>query len=531
MINFPRDVSHSGKALMALLALLCFMWQVSQSIATGSFGSALLLGAVIAALGVAGKILSDWRSGVYFFLTWLLFEDLIRKYMGNNMYVYFGKDLLVAVIYVSFIMSRVDRDTEPFRPPFKYVLGLFFLMGLVQVFNPGSPSIFYGLLGLKLYFYYIPLMFVGYALMRTERDLRRFLVLNMGLAAVIASVGIIQSIVGLNFLNPRTGSDIDGLSHLTRYTPSGLAVTRPPSVFVSDGRFTLYLILAFILGLGTVGYLLLKGGRGRKFAFPAVALIGMAGVVSGARGLFVYLIASALVLPAGMLWGAPPGLSAAYRLVKAIRRSFVLVALILSLGVILFPSVIGARWAFYQETLSPYSADSELGARVYDYPTQEFLKAFSDRDWIIGHGVGTKSLGGQYVTRIFDTSGTGVLTENGYGNLVLEFGILGPILWVILSLSLLFEATKVTLKLKGTWGFPVAFSISWFAFLLLFPFTWGGLTAYQNFVNNAYFWLMMGIIFRLPDLVGIPVQDERSTVTFRYSRASARTRGQRQPTS
>jgi hypothetical protein len=31
--------------------------------------------------------------------------------------------------------------------------------------------------------------------------------------------------------------------------------------------------------------------------------------------------------------------------------------------------------------------------------------------------------------------------------------------------------------------------------------TWGGLVAYQNFVFNAFFWLLLGVFFRLPGLV------------------------------
>ena len=61
-------------------------------------------------------------------------------------------------------------------------------------------------------------------------------------------------------------------------------------------------------------------------------------------------MATALVLSAGMLWGAPPRVGEGYRLVKAIRRSFIFVALTVTLAVILFPDVVGAHWAFYRET-------------------------------------------------------------------------------------------------------------------------------------------------------------------------------------
>ena len=45
-------------------------------------------------------------------------------------------------------------------------------LGLIQVFNQNSPSILYGLLGFKVYFYYVPLLFAGYALIRTDGDLQ-----------------------------------------------------------------------------------------------------------------------------------------------------------------------------------------------------------------------------------------------------------------------------------------------------------------------------------------------------------------------
>lgn len=48
-------------------------------------------------------------------------------------------------------------------------------------------------------------------MVRSELDLHRFLVVSCGLAGTIARVGIIQSVVGLDSLNPRGGEDIDEL--------------------------------------------------------------------------------------------------------------------------------------------------------------------------------------------------------------------------------------------------------------------------------------------------------------------------------
>jgi hypothetical protein len=35
---------------------------------------------------------------------------------------------------------------------------------------------------------------------------------------------------------------------------------------------------------------------------------------------------------------------------------------------------------------------------------------------------------------------------------------------------------------------------------LLYPMTFGGLSAYQNFIDNAYLWFLVGILFRLPEI-------------------------------
>lgn len=504
MIERRVDISQSGKVWMVLAGLtiiLYALWQLSSSIAVGSPKFALVIGSLFVAFFVAGRIANDWRSGVYLFFVWLIFEDLIRKYMGNSMYVYFVKDVLVGLIYFSMLADKSRRNTARFQPPFKYALVLFFLLGLTQVFNPLSPSVFYGVLGLKLYFYYVPLMFVGYSMLRAESDLRRFLVLSMALAAVVSLVGILQTFVGQTFLNPSGGADIDALSHLVRSTPSGLAVMRPPSVFVSDGRFAAYLIVTFILGVGTTGFLLLRSSRGRKLVFPAVGLVALATVLSGGRGAVVYVLASSVMLPAGMLWGAPRGVGDAYRLVKAIRRSFIFVALAAVLAVSIFPEVVSSHWAFYAETVMPGTETSESGGRVWAYPLHELKNALADPAWVTGHGIGTASLGVQYVSRILEVRAAGLGGENGYGELITELGILGPILWLTWSTSLMVAACRVMLKLKGTWAFPVALSITWFAFILLFTLTWAGLVQYQNFITNAYFWLLVGVLFRLPGLV------------------------------
>src|SRR5215469_128808 len=163
------------KAIVIGLIILAIIWELAAWIVAGSNQMLIMFGLSLVVLAIVVHILNDWRKGVLVFLIWLLFEDLARKYLGNSMVIYFAKDFLVAVAYLSFYFAKRRKEVEIFKPPFLVPLGIFFALAAVQTFNPSSPNVLYGLLGLKLYFYYIPLMFLGYALLQHPADLDRLL--------------------------------------------------------------------------------------------------------------------------------------------------------------------------------------------------------------------------------------------------------------------------------------------------------------------------------------------------------------------
>src|SRR5262249_6802052 len=96
--------------------------------------------ALVAMTCVAGAfvlaILRNWRHGVYCLIAWLLFEDCVRKYAGNNMAIYFAKDILTAVVYLSFFLAyrRRDKELEIARPSFLPALLVFIWFAAMQVF-------------------------------------------------------------------------------------------------------------------------------------------------------------------------------------------------------------------------------------------------------------------------------------------------------------------------------------------------------------------------------------------------------------
>jgi hypothetical protein len=182
------------------------------------------------------------------------------------------------------------------------------------------------------------------------------------------------------------------------------------------------------------------------------------------------------------------------------QRAALGIALGIGLLFFVFPEALLSRVAFYTETLTPGVKTSELQNRTWNYPLQNFLGAFGYERWPYGYGIGTTSLGTQYVARIFGARPLGIGVESGYGTLVVEMGIGGLLLWFTMSFAILFSAWRVVKSLRGSPWFPLAFMIFWYAGLLLFPITFSGMQAYQDFVLNAYFWLLLGVLFRLPTL-------------------------------
>ena len=489
--------------LCVFLFGLYLAWELGGMIAAEDLRSVAFVAVVLGALGVSIAILRNWRLGFYFFLVWLLFEDLVRKFLGNNMAIYFAKDVLAGLTYVALLVDVRRGRAATFRPPFRFFLYLFLWLGIAQVFNSNSPSILYGLMGAKIYFYYVPLMFVSFALIRNDEDLRRFLAVNAVLAGVICSLGIAQAVLGNSFLNPTVlAPEIIGLGALDKITPiSNQIFSLPTAVFVSTGRFAFYLIVAAIVVMGTAGYLLLYTTRSRKLVYVVFGLVVGGTLFSGSRGAAVYVTASALVFVVAFLWGAPWRWRRAHRLVKAIRRTFIVASLGLSAILLLFPDQAGSRLAFYTETLSPDSSAFEGRTRAWTYPIANLELAFTNENWVLGNGIGTASLGGQYVAKFTNRPPLNIWVEEGYGLLIIEMGIVAPFLWLLWTGALMITGWKIIRRVRETRFFPIAFAIYWYAFLLLFPLTFGGMAAYQNYVNNAYLWILLGVFFRLPDLL------------------------------
>jgi len=99
--SFPDRIRRGPLLAFGFLAFgLLIAYKLADYIVTNDFTSLAYAGmAVLGGIFVIA-ILNNWRNGLYFFFAWLLFEDFARKFLGNNMAIYFAKDFLLDVVYL-----------------------------------------------------------------------------------------------------------------------------------------------------------------------------------------------------------------------------------------------------------------------------------------------------------------------------------------------------------------------------------------------------------------------------------------------
>src|SRR6202030_481147 len=113
------------KAVVMGLVVLAALWELAAWIVAGSDKNLVMFGLSLVLVALVVFILNDWRSGVLIFLVWLLFEDLARKYLGNSLIVFFAKDFLVGVAYISYYLAKRRHEVETFKVPFLLPLLIF----------------------------------------------------------------------------------------------------------------------------------------------------------------------------------------------------------------------------------------------------------------------------------------------------------------------------------------------------------------------------------------------------------------------
>ncbi|MBA3654972.1 MAG: hypothetical protein H0W70_12360 [Actinobacteria bacterium] len=460
-------------------------------VATGSVISGLPVALALAVAGFLALVpvaFGRWIALTALLLGWLMLEDLFRKLAGNDVRLYFVKDAIFALVLISMVSDNGLRGkwraaTGSSRLWLYALIG----WGVTRSFPPSS-DFRTPLIGLRLDFLYVPLVIAGYAIASDRERLKRWWRGIAVLGAATGLVGVIQASIGPGFLAP--SRDAPGLPflNLVRGLPGQAEVFRPSGTFVDPGRFLAAMIVCLAIGLAAV----IVRRRDRR-ATAAVAVMAAAVWVSGGRtGM---LVATGLICVAAV---APSWAARRTSFVGIVRIVAIAAVALVTLPVVA-PDLYTSRLAWYRDTLDPRSGRNEWSFLWTNYSSDTVRGIGIGGP--VGNGTGTESLGRQYVYGGSERSTTGLnKVEGGWAAIAVEWGWVGLFLWVGWTISWLGRLRRCVRAARPSpfaAGGAVLLAIVFFDLVVGF---FGGLQGFQNYIENAYFWLISGMILGLPAL-------------------------------
>lgn len=224
--------------------------------------------------------------------------DGVLKLMSNVEAATLGRDVLLYAIALG-MLARIILANRPVRiPRLTGWVVAWTAVVLVQLLNPANGDWAHSLSSLRQDLEFVPLFFIGYAVITNMRRLRAFLVLLLAVAAVNGGVGLVQSGLSpeqLSAWGPGYAALIEGKGGAPRTSAGedGLKKVRPPGLGSDMGFAGILGAIALPGGLA----LLLTRRRGSYLTWLCAPLMVLAliGVVSSqSRSALITAVVAAL---------------------------------------------------------------------------------------------------------------------------------------------------------------------------------------------------------------------------------------------
>jgi hypothetical protein len=392
--------------------------------------------AATAPLAVVGAVLAIryWRVAVLSVFVLLVVEGALRKWFfpWAETQIYFVKDIILLGAYLGFLLdSRKHRLRITGTGLIKGVCGLVFVFGCMELFNPNSPSIFMGVIGLKAYFVYVPLGFILPYVFESREGLFRCLRLYLMMAIPVAALGFVQVALGPDsFVNTYVSHTDDGPQ--LAYFGENLDIVRTSGTFSYISGYTTYLgFIAFL----AIGFNMAGRWQIRKNVVPVLSLVLCIGAMftTGSRTP-VY----SLMISAPFIW------------YLAWNRGLVNARIAIRLAVVL-PIIGLAALNLSPEAVDAFayrSSHSDEASSRMMMPVLETIDAIENAP-IFGLGIGVTH---NSAMRIMGADSpwwlSGLLFESEPPRIVVEMGIFGFILQYIIRVLVVAVAIGSVMSFK-----------------------------------------------------------------------------------
>jgi len=508
MINTPHSPARIGPiALFLLIAVMAVYLIVNSSsvfeVQAGSFGlpAGVVLILFLIIVPTFFVTLNRWQWGITALVYYMPFSGLpsilLHPYIGTGMPTLIKDIAFVIPAYIGFASWHHNNSLKITDLPreMKIALNLMTCLALLvfaHVFNRQLVSYMVGLIGLKVWLFYMPLYVLGYYLITDKSQLIRLSKILLMLGMIPAIFGIVQAQLiymgdpGLAYALYGTAAS-DMTQSFARFdSAGGVGLVRIPSLFTFVLQYS-----AFLLALLPVCYALYMGSEyfGQKGTVYALALgiITVALITTGVRAVYV-MLPGFLVL--ALFLSGKGG-----QVKKSMTSLFTLIPLAFGSMVFLLQSSLETFLDFISSIIANYLSPAGEGALINQFEYALNLTWF-------GMGTGMNTGQARYF-RITDVSSYVSTASNAGvealpGKAILEIGVPGLILVVALFGWILISSYRQIGKLQD----PLlrGFGVSLFAFLVV-VIAWlykGVVLDYDPL--NALFWLFAGILFKLSAL-------------------------------
>ena len=229
-----------GVTVGLLLVLINLLFSKNSSLI-----GLIIIGALVAIPACVVTVV-NWRWSLYVLGFLIVFEGVARN-LSNQVSVLLLKDGILALVYIGYMRENGlgflrSKNMRRFFVGFVVVT----VFCAIEVINPQIPSVLVGLIGLKTYVMYIPMLFLAYEVLDSPRKVERFVVFMLALGLASSALGAYQSFGGIEVVKQFQPGDV-----VSTWGSDGSFVSyKIPGSFAGPGNFSYFLQLVFALAIG-----------------------------------------------------------------------------------------------------------------------------------------------------------------------------------------------------------------------------------------------------------------------------------------
>ncbi|MGE3904416.1 MAG: O-antigen ligase family protein [Reyranellaceae bacterium] len=424
-----------------------------------------------------------WRIGVYALVVYTPFTGIVVAAFAPSPIGNLVRDILIIIpLYVAFALTR--RQSDRMGTPFGFIVIVSVFAALIAAsaaISHTSGSMV-SILGAKVWLFYIPLAAVAAAYARDKSDILNLMRLFVVMGWIPCAVGLLMWMGAINNHYRESVELLHG--DFARNATQGFVafqvgeskIFRIPGTFQFAAQYSMFCIF---MVLPVLMQLRLEISRNwRLFGYATLVLAVAAALTSGSRGMFLHL----------------PFLLA---VIGALRFGFGRGSNMLVLfGLMVFGAVVLSQ--FDQSALFDHVAElAVLNGRGIILGGMNYAIE-SGGPWGIGVGAGTVAARHLGDLPTMMRLGQVVAVENYYAKAWLELGFLGFVCIVAMFIYLIVAGIQICGRLRDPQLRDVGLVVVAMVVFMAYISSRGW--ALDQDPMAYYYWLMLGILFKLPQL-------------------------------